>query len=206
VRRGQTLVILGQKFAQKGQRIFGCWHRVLARIVTIFGEQRWDTVGGEPVTSPQKSQTTATISAPAKSRLCLFNTRGNKHDAATLSTRSVSGCGAGSAEHRRLCAVLRQGQSPAAGRYQRLSKLSLGGCRGTDRWSVPFSLRTARATRLFCSRLVKHDVLIAFDAPGAMRDVGFDGQHRPGAVRPVKIIVSRRFPFADETSRQGFAV
>src|SRR5215469_2647605 len=136
-------------------------------------------------------------------------------------TRSVSGCGAGSAKHRQLRAVLRQGQSPAAGRYQRLSKLSLGGCRRTDRWSSPFILCEQRATRLFCSRLVKHDVLIgehkvsfadendrvssrllrftrmsveiliAFDAPGAMRDVGFDGQHRPGAVRPVKIIVSR---------------
>jgi hypothetical protein len=88
VRRGQTLVILGQKFAQKGQRIFGCWHRVLARIIMIFGEQRWDTVRGEPVPSPRKSQTTATISAPAKSRLCL--TRGNKHDAATLSTVKTS--------------------------------------------------------------------------------------------------------------------
>src|SRR6516165_7781588 len=48
--------------------------------------------------------------------------------------------------------------------------------------------------------------LIAFNTPRPMSYVWVRRQHRPGAVRPVEIVVPRRFPFADEKFRERLTV
>src|SRR5262249_277356 len=56
---------------------------------------------------------------------------------------STTGRIAGPPQHCRLCAVLRQGQSPAASRYQRLDKRlgqTFGGSEGTGQLPVLFFL------------------------------------------------------------------
>lgn len=54
--------------------------------------------------------------------VCMVLACHHKGDDFHEEARSINGRGAGFPEHRWLCAVRRQRQSPAASRYQRLSK------------------------------------------------------------------------------------